>query len=803
MDKKIPRILFAAPKSGSGKTMITCGMIEVFKRRKQAVAALKCGPDYIDPLFHQSVLGVASGNLDTFFTDEEMTRYLLWERAKEVDLTILEGVMGYYDGMGGQSERASTYEVAKVTKTPVILIVDGKGASVSLAAMIKGMCEYRTDSGIKAVLLNRVSAGYYERLKGLIERECGIRVLGYLPELDEIRLSSRHLGLLPPDRIKDWKGMVAGIADAIEKTVDVEALQAMAEEAVPLALITTPDLPCLPQPVRIAVARDEAFSFYYAENLALLSKMGAEPVFFSPLHATHLPEEIDGLLLGGGYPEQYAEALDTTVLKQEIRQAIADGLPCLAEGGGFLYLQDELEGMDGKQYHMAGVLPGRGYRTQGLKRFGYLEVTNRTPGVLGERGQTMKGHEFHYWDCTQNGEDCIAKKPDGSKEYPCMIHTASYAVGFAHLYYYSNPDMIYQFLLSASRFQAGREARQHWDRIAKPIDSLGWLEDSVVRIAGMVNSAQPYDLQKRALLIFCGDHGVVQEGVTQTGSEVTQIVGENFTKGCSSVNIMARSAKVDVYTVDMGMDTLIYPTKTYVQGAMIDRKIARGCHNIARESAMSMAQCRQAVTAGSDAVQELKRQGYHILATGEMGIGNTTPTSALAAILLDLTPSMVTGKGAGLSDAGLHRKCQTVELAVDRVKKLALHPLTQPMEILAEVGGYEIAAMAGAFLGGVKYHMPLIIDGAISAVAALVAARIDQRVPDYVIASHESEEVTGKLALQALGVEAILHGRMRLGEGSGAVAVLPILDMAMDIYTQMGSFSEYEIAPYIRYEEGE
>lgn len=790
------RILFAAPKSGSGKTMITCGMIELCKRKGLKTAALKCGPDYIDPMFHRQVLGVPSGNIDTFFTDENTTKYLLSRRAEGADITILEGVMGYYDGLGGTTEEASTYQAAKVTETPVILVVDAKGASLSLAAVIKGMIEYRADSGIQGILLNRVSAGFYGRLKELVERECSIPVVGYMPEVPALALPSRHLGLIAPEETENFREWIEKLADTMEETVDLEAVLRLAEGAKECCG-DAPELPTLSRKVRLAVARDEAFSFYYEENLDLLQKMGAELVFFSPLHDEKLPVDIDGMLLGGGYPENYGEALEKNeVLRKAIREQSRKGMPILAECGGFLYLQETLEGADNTVRAMTGVLNGKGYPTGKLCRFGYVELECGCSGVLGERGEHIRGHEFHYFDCTENGSGFVARKPIGKTAYSCMVHTNTLAAGFPHLYYYSNPRMVYRFLENCAAFGAGRRAKAHWDSIAKPIDSLGLLEEHTVKLCRIAGTEAPFDLRKRALLILCGDHGVVEEGVTQTGSEVTKIVSENFAKGCSTVNYMAAKAGVDVYTVDMGMKTPPYEEKTLVQGAVIDRKVAPGTKNLAKEPAMTMEQCRQAVAAGKELVRELKEKGYTIAATGEMGIGNTTPTSVLAAVFLGRSPEEVTGKGAGLSGEGIRKKKCTVERALQRIKE---KELTEPLEILAEAGGLEIAGMVGVFLGGMEQRMPIVIDGAISSVAALTAWKIDGRVSDFLLASHQSEEAAGRLALEAMELKAILHGEMCLGEGTGAMALFPILDMAVEVYRNMGTFEDYAIEAYERF----
>lgn len=813
----IPRFVLAAPKSGSGKTMLTCGMIRLLQKRGLAVTSFKCGPDYIDPMFHRKVLGVESGNLDSFFTDANTMRHLLYEEAKDADIAVIEGVMGYYDGLGGTSEQGSTYEIASFTASPVILVVDAKGASVSLAALIKGMKEYRKDSNIRGVILNRVSPAYYERISQVIQKECGIPVLGFVPMLQEAAVASRHLGLLSPEEVEDFEKKMDSLAAVMEENIDVEQILDIAKQAEDYKTAelsgeegqfgAAKDFRTINDPgsadektypVRIGIARDEAFSFYYRENMELLSLMGAELVYFSPLHDEKLPEEIDGLILGGGYPENYIKELSANQsMKASIQKACEKKMPMIAECGGFLYLQKTLKNQEGLSGEMAGILLGEGFPTEGLKRFGYIEAEIITPGLLGNAGESIRGHEFHHWDCSENGKDFVAKKPAGGKSYPCMIHTPYIAAGFPHFYYYSNPKIPENFLKACISYQAKRYAKKHWESIAKPLDSLGLLEDMVIQVCGIWGNANLKDLPRKALLILCGDHGVVAEGVTQTDQGVTRIVSENFAKGCSTVNYMAQTAGVDVYTVDMGMNTPGYPTKELVQNAVIDRKIRKGSGNIAIEPAMTLEECKKAVQTGIELVGELKEAGYEIIATGEMGIGNTTPTSILAAAFLKQTPRTVTGKGAGLSEEGLERKRRTVEKALKRIRE---KQLTDPMEILAEAGGLELAGMTGVFLGGVRYKVPIVIDGCISAVCALTASLMDQRVEGIALASHQSEEVTGRLALERLGKKTMIHGHMCLGEGSGAVAVLSLLDMAFRVYENMGTFEAYSIGPYERFE---
>lgn len=793
------RLLFAAPRSGSGKTMAVCGLIEILKRRGLKVSAVKCGPDYIDPMFHRSVLGVPSGNIDTFFTEGETAGYLLRKRMENADFTVMEGVMGYYDGLGGQSDAASTYEIAKVTKTPVVLVVDGKGASVSLAAMIRGIADYRADSNIRGILLNRVTEAFYPKLKELIEEECGIAVVGFLPQLKDLEVPSRHLGLAAPEELEDFGAWLDRVAAEMEKNVDLDMLLAIGAEA-PAVKGRSPVIPVLPGKVRIGVARDEAFSFYYAENLELLCRMGAELVEFSPLHDRELPPRLDGLLLGGGYPENYARELEEAgEVRKAVRELCEKGIPCLAECGGFLYLQQTLESIEnqamGKSFSMAGVLPGKGFFAGRLCRFGYMQVETCSSGILGDAGQVIKGHEFHYWDSTENGSDCTAAKPAGGKPYSCMVHTARMAAGFPHLYYYSNPQAVFSFMQCCLRYQAQRRAQEHWDAIAKPIDGLGLLESYVAKLCRIAADPAPPDIKKRALLVLCGDHGVVAEGVTQCGSEVTKIVADNLAKNRSTVNIMAKCAGVDVYAVDAGIKGTAYPEKKLMPGMVADRKLGEGCGNIAREAAMTTEQCRKALQAGQELVGELKEKGYTIIATGEMGIGNTTPTSALAALFLGEKPEAVTGRGAGLDEEGFRKKREAVRLACERAVQKGLK---DPLELLAEAGGFEIAMMSGVFLGGVRYGIPIVADGVISAVAALAASKLDTRVPDFLLASHISEEPAGQMVLKALGAEAILHGRMHLGEGTGAVALFPLLDMAVEVYARMGSFEDYDIEAYER-----
>lgn len=332
--------------------------------------------------------------------------------------------------------------------------------------------------------------------------------------------------------------------------------------------------------------------------------------------------------------------------------------------------------------------------------------------------------------------------------------------------------------------QAAIEAsRKHWDSIAKPLHSLGKLEDVVVQMAGIQKTPR-VDISKKALIVLCADNGVVEEGVTQTGQEVTAQVAENFLQEKASAGILCRKAGADIFPVDMGI---------YRDTCIRNCKIAYGTKNMVKEPAMTREQAVQALETGIMLAQEKKQEGYRILATGEMGIGNTTTSSAIASVLLNRPVEEMTGRGAGLSSEGLNRKITAIHKAIE----LHRPDPADPIDVLAKVGGFDIAAMAGVFLGGAAAGLPVVIDGFISSVAALVAIRICPQAADYILASHVSKEPAAQLLLQALGKEAFLTCDMCLGEGTGAVILFPVLEMGLEVYHKMATFEENEIESYV------
>lgn len=337
--------------------------------------------------------------------------------------------------------------------------------------------------------------------------------------------------------------------------------------------------------------------------------------------------------------------------------------------------------------------------------------------------------------------------------------------------------------------RAMEKAADRWNRIAKPLHGLGILEEDIIKIAGMTGSPD-MDLSRKAVVIMCADNGVVEEGISQTGQEVTAAVTRNFTTGNSCVCIMAERAGAEVIPVDVGVAGSledcghVYPLRSC--------RIAAGTRNFAREEAMTEEQVRAALRTGTELVKELKEKGYGIIATGEMGIGNTTTSSAVASVLLGKDPGEVTGRGAGLSDEGLERKIRVIREAI------ALHrpDPEDPVDVLKKVGGLDLAGLAGVFLGGAAWGIPIVADGFISAVAALAAERMCPGCRNYMLASHVSAEPAGEMVLNALGLKPVIRAEMCLGEGTGAVAALPLIQMAADVYSRMSTFEENSIEEY-------
>ena len=473
----IKRVLIAAPRSGSGKTIITCGLLRLLMNQDLEVGSFKCGPDFIDPMFHRSVVGVPSDNLDPFFCDGEMLRHLLSRR--EGKYVVMEGAMGIYDGISGQGKRGSCYEVAVETKTPIILVVDAKGVGSTISSIIKGILLDDEEKLIEGIILNRASQTYLTSVKEDIEKaiifsKSKAKLIGAIPNEASLNLESRHLGLKLPEEIKDLSNQVDVFAKAILENCEMDSILEIMNGAKPLESVHYEEeirekhsrnagtllLAELKdeneeaklsnkenESLKLAVARDEAFCFYYEENIRLLQESGIEIVEFSPLKDPRLPERISGLLIGGGYPELYLDQLsENASIREEILKAIKSGIPLLAECGGFMYLLEGICDSEDEENPkpMVGAIRGSARNTEKLSRFGYIELSSSEDGLL-NFGERIKGHEFHYYDSNNNGESFKAEKANGSKSWRCCHMNKNSILGYPHLYYLSNPKIVENF----------------------------------------------------------------------------------------------------------------------------------------------------------------------------------------------------------------------------------------------------------------------------------------------------------------------------------------------------------------------
>ncbi|MCR5672784.1 MAG: cobyrinate a,c-diamide synthase [Lachnospiraceae bacterium] len=494
------RVMIAAASSGSGKTVITCGLLELLKQKGYDPVSFKCGPDYIDPMFHRTVLGIDSQNLDTYLAGADGVRQTV---AGCESIAVIEGVMGIYDGLSPDSDDGSCYEIARITDTPIILVVNAAGVGRTVISIIKGILSDDDEHLIKGIILNRMSAPYFAKIRDVIESEIAktrddVRIVGFIPKSDEMRLESRYLGLVLPGEMKDLKDRVRQIAEVIDENCDVNvALEimrtaksfrenpvktsALGEVFSSLASVTSRTgaragfrgnyfdraHSCI-----LAVARDEAFCFYYEQNLRLLEQSGVEIEFFSPIHDTKLPDGVSGLLLGGGYPELHLKALaSNTTMKRSIKEAIESGMPSLAECGGFMYLHRAITGTDKKDYEMVGAVDGVCAYTGHLVEFGYASISgsaddkNDMPGGTKDGNDKsdacdlraafagMRGHEFHYYDSTCVEKDMILIKASTQKRYESMVARGDSLWGFLHLYYPSRPEAVKEFIERMKRYE--------------------------------------------------------------------------------------------------------------------------------------------------------------------------------------------------------------------------------------------------------------------------------------------------------------------------------------------------------------
>lgn len=449
------RIMIAGTNSGCGKTTVTTALLSLLsesEKTKGKVSAFKCGPDYIDPMFHRKVLGVSSHNLDPFFSSpEQLNRQI----SKAEGISVIEGVMGYYDGIGIRGD-CSSWSLASSTKTPVILVINGRGMYTSSAAIMKGFKDLRKDSMIRGVIFNNVNKMVYDGLSQIAVNS-GLQPLGYLPRDPEITIGSRHLGLITAGEIRDLHRRLRRLKEIAAETLDIEGILALASAAEPLPLKPeTNDLQGSSREIRtssaekpvIAVAKDQAFSFIYQETLEAFINSDAEVCYFSPVQDEHIPAKASALYLPGGYPELYAEELSTNKsMLKDIREKIFSGMPTIAECGGFLYLHETIDGVS-----MAGIFPSSSRKTERLQHFGYVTLTANEDNLLVKAGGKLRAHEFHYYDSTDYGRGFTAEKASTGRTYPCVFCSHSLYAGFPHLYLASEPEAVSRFVKAAAEY---------------------------------------------------------------------------------------------------------------------------------------------------------------------------------------------------------------------------------------------------------------------------------------------------------------------------------------------------------------
>ena len=458
------RLMLAGTGSGCGKTTLTCALLAALNSLGKEIISFKCGPDYIDPVFHKKTSGTESRNLDVFLMGEEGVKYGLAVHTRDKEIAVLEGVMGLYDGLGNGSF-ASSNHVSVLTNTPVVLIVNTKGLSVSVCALIKGFLDFEKNN-IRAVILNNTSEGMYSFYKQMIEERLNIKVIGFMPHIQEAQIESRYLGLYMPDNMAEKINI---LRDYALKYIDIDALLDIAGKTEPLSytqnlipIMGSDPLLSLPNncEIKIYAASDEAFSFWYEDNHDLLKTMGAEIKFFSPIHDQALPDDADGLLLWGGYPELYASALEANIgMKHSLKSAIEKRLPVYAEGGGFMYLHQSLNDLQGNTFRMLGVLNGNVTMTEKLQNFGYYRIEAQRDNMLCNKGGKINAHFFHRSVSGMSHDyqgDCFIALKQSGKSFPCIVSQENIFAGYQHLHFWGNSCFAQNFINNCIEYKKKR-----------------------------------------------------------------------------------------------------------------------------------------------------------------------------------------------------------------------------------------------------------------------------------------------------------------------------------------------------------
>lgn len=432
--------MIASTGSSCGKTTMVCGFLKALKDMGKNIVSFKCGPDYVDPMFHKKVLAVPSYNLDVVMVQEDRVKYLLKLNSKDMDFALIEGVMGLYDGIGNEGYGSCNY-ISIITETPVLLVVNATGKFNSVCAEISGYLNYKSNN-IKGIILNNVSNEMYERYKSLIEKELNVKVVGYLPKMKNISIDSRYLGLVLENEI-DEKINILG--DTIKKTIDFDLVFELSKA--PEIKIQIDEIKKIFNDLNIYISKDEAFCFLYDDNIKLLKMLGANIHYFSPISDNEIPEHADGIMLFGGYPELFAKELSENIrFKNSIKSAVNRGVPVYAEGGGFMYLQESITDIDNNTYPMVSAVEGKSTMTNKNQNFGYLTLVSNKDNLMCKKNEKISAHEFHYSKSTNNGDAFTGIKRRDNSSYQCIIGNETLYAGYPQINFWSNPDFLINFL---------------------------------------------------------------------------------------------------------------------------------------------------------------------------------------------------------------------------------------------------------------------------------------------------------------------------------------------------------------------
>ncbi|SHH36204.1 cobyrinic acid a,c-diamide synthase [Caloranaerobacter azorensis DSM 13643] len=460
---KMPRFVIGGTQSGVGKTTVSVGIMKALSKRGLNVQPYKIGPDYIDPAFHSFVTGNKSRNLDSWMLEERAINDIFVKNSFDKDISVIEGVMGLYDGFGIEKDNGSTAHVSKILKSPVVLIIDGNGVSSSAAAQVLGYKLYDEKVKIKGVIVNNVSGQkHYELIKEVIEKFTGIKCVGYLKKNIDIKLESRHLGLIPTVEVENLNKKLDKLSSMIEETIDIDEIIEISKEVSTLYYTYNNDNKTRLKDVNIGVALDKAFNFYYQDNLELLEELGAKLVYFSPLKDRKLPDNLHGLYLGGGFPEVFAKELEENrELRNEIKKVSELGMPIYAECGGLMYLCKSITTIDGKTYEMVGIFNRNARMTNKLQRFGYVHVNILKSCTISKMPTQVKAHEFHRSILDESINDNYIYRVDKIREskiinsWKCGIVENSTLGAYAHIHFYSNKRLAEDFIENCRLFKKG------------------------------------------------------------------------------------------------------------------------------------------------------------------------------------------------------------------------------------------------------------------------------------------------------------------------------------------------------------